>query len=434
MTTMMAFRRAIASASSHRSLGSRNTLSSLSTQGLVSSPNLSQSFSSNHNRLPLTLPLPLTLTLTLTNKKDVVPVPVCSCFFSTKSGTSSLSSFAEPDPSLFQKSSEDSPSSVSQTNNNKDDPDVHLRNDVRNMGALLGKIIQHHEGQAIFEKVEQLRNYAKEWRAASAGRDKSKEDQATAAFDSMVSFASSLTDQELFLVSRAFTHFLAICNAAEAHHRFRRVNQDLARGGGGATVNDEKIRALRDSHDSCGRIFSDLLVAASGDGVDKQHIHKSICSQKVEFVLTAHPTEVNRRTLLDKKTRVLKLLAQADLYHAMGGATPYQRQLIDDAMEREVSGIWQSDEVSRRKPKPQTEAQRGTLVIDTVLWEAVPSFLRKLDATMKNDLGEEYGLPLDAAPIRFASWMGGDRYVNVEAIIVRRVLYALIKASLARIK
>eukprot|EP00590_Aulacoseira_subarctica_P009196 CAMPEP_0172416338 /NCGR_PEP_ID=MMETSP1064-20121228/2826_1 /TAXON_ID=202472 /ORGANISM="Aulacoseira subarctica , Strain CCAP 1002/5" /LENGTH=1028 /DNA_ID=CAMNT_0013153925 /DNA_START=32 /DNA_END=3118 /DNA_ORIENTATION=+ len=339
------------------------------------------------------------------------PILIPNARFATVKDTPwQLSSLSEPSPSLFQNVPEEnevllslSPSTYSEN------LDAWLRSDVRNMGAILGKSIQQHEGQGIFEKVEKLRHCAKQWRAASAGRDKDTEADANAAFDSMTTFVSSFTDDELYVVSRAFSHFLAIANAAEMHHRSRRVRADLIRGSSrDDETGDQKIRALRDAHDSCGRIFSDLLEK----GVDKAAIHKTICSQKVEIVLTAHPTEVNRRTLLEKKKRVLKLLEQADLYRAMGASTPYQRKLVDDAMEREITNIWQTDEVSRFKPNPQTEAQLATLAIETVLWEAVPSFLRKLDATLKSDLGEEYGLPLDAAPIKFASWMGGDRDGN----------------------
>jgi phosphoenolpyruvate carboxylase len=76
----------------------------------------------------------------------------------------------------------------------------------------------------------------------------------------------------------------------------------------------------------------------------------------------------------------------------------------------EISAIWQSDKVSRTKLMPQSEAKCGELVVERVLREAVPQFLRKIDATMKDSLGK--GLPLDSAPIRFASWMGGDRDGN----------------------
>jgi phosphoenolpyruvate carboxylase len=78
-------------------------------------------------------------------------------------------------------------------------------------------------------------------------------------------------------------------------------------------------------------------------------------------------------------------------------------------LKREIGLIWQSDELNRKKPSVQEEAERGTLVVETVLWEALPSFLRKLDATMRDTLGENYGLPLEAAPFKFSSWMGGDR-------------------------
>ncbi len=102
----------------------------------------------------------------------------------------------------------------------------------------------------------------------------------------------------------------------------------------------------------------------------------------------------------------------------------FVREQLNDALFREISAIWQSDEVSRLKPTPQFEAERGTLVVETVLWEAVPQFLRKLNATLKDTIGQD--LPLDAAPIRFASWMGGDRdgNPNVTPNVTREVCLA----------
>jgi len=91
-------------------------------------------------------------------------------------------------------------------------------------------------------------------------------------------------------------------------------------------------------------------------------------------------------------------------------ASEFAKKQLNDGLEREISSIWLSDEVSRSKPTPQNEAEKGILVVETVLWETVPQFMRKLDATAKQFLGK--GLPMDAAPIRFASWMGGDRDGN----------------------
>ena len=80
-------------------------------------------------------------------------------------------------------------------------------------------------------------------------------------------------------------------------------------------------------------------------------------------------------------------------------------------MKREIASTWQTDEVAREKPTPQNEAERGTLVVETVLWEALPAFLRRLNSVMEKTL-DGRSLPLDASPVIFSSWMGGDRDGN----------------------
>lgn len=75
-----------------------------------------------------------------------------------------------------------------------------------------------------------------------------------------------------------------------------------------------------------------------------------------------------------------------------------------------IAAIWGSDEIRRVKPTVQKEAAGGNAVIESVLWDAVPSYLRKLDAQCRVTLGKK--LPVDCAPIKFASWIGGDRDGN----------------------
>jgi phosphoenolpyruvate carboxylase len=96
---------------------------------------------------------------------------------------------------------------------------------------------------------------------------------------------------------------------------------------------------------------------------------------------------------------------KADGYRQIGRTIPYEQSQLNDALYREISAIWQSDEVSHTKLMPQSEAKCGELVVERVLREAVPQFLRKIDATMKDSLGK--GLPLDSALIRFASCIRG---------------------------
>lgn len=241
----------------------------------------------------------------------------------------------------------------------------------------------------------------------------------------MATLASSLSHYELLVISRAFAHFCSIANAAEFHHRSRRNELSLRKSSlsDAASTNAKyknTLGALGTQSDSCGGVLPTLL---NEGRVTPEQLHRTLATQQVELVLTAHPTEVNRRTLIDKHRRIQNLLTEADTLRYLGTPTPYQKQCIDDQLIREIGLIWQSDEVSRQKPTPQSEAQRGTLVVETVLWEALPNFLRKLDATMKATLGPEYGLPITAVPIKFSSWMGGDRdgNPNVTPTVTREV-------------
>lgn len=199
---------------------------------------------------------------------------------------SSYSSFREPG-SLFELTPLGETSDV-QKSQVMEDRDAPLRADVRTMGSLLGQIIRDHHGDAIFEKIEEFRGLAKKWRDAGAGRDASKEAEASKIFDELANLCSSLSDEEILVVSRAFTHFLAIANSAESHHRIRLLNKT------------ESKCALPNKSDSCGGVLDSLLE----QGKTPDQIFECLSTQQTELVLTAHPTEVNRRVILEKQRRV----------------------------------------------------------------------------------------------------------------------------------
>jgi phosphoenolpyruvate carboxylase len=307
---------------------------------------------------------------------------------------SSHSSFREPG-SLFENLGTDSLTSDKfQTQSISQDRDAPLRADVRTMGSLLGRIIQDHHGSQIFERIEEFRALAKKWRETGAGRKEESAQEAAAIFDELATVCSKLSNEELHIVARAFTQFLGIANAAEGHHRCRLLSTESG------------LNALPDKSDSCGGVLKNLTEQGHGANA----IYDCLTSQRVELVLTAHPTEVNRRIILEKQRRVQEILTKADSLRAKKLTTSYAQTELDRALEREIASLWQSDEVSRQKPSPQIEAERGTLVVETVLWEALPSYLRKLNATMESTIGKS--LPLTAAPLIFSSWMGGDRDGN----------------------
>jgi phosphoenolpyruvate carboxylase len=275
------------------------------------------------------------------------------------------------------------------------DKDAPLRADIRAMGALLGQIVKDHHGQEVFEKIEELRGLSKEWRMAGAGRNPDQAETAEATFANLTKACAKLTNEEILVIARAFNFFLSIANAAEGHHRIRRLNM--------AT----REEALPDRYDSCGGALKSLLE----QGHSPETIFEALTTQNVELVLTAHPTEVNRRTILEKQRRVQKLLTKAD-YHRERDlpSDGFAQRELDRAMKREIASTWQTDEVAREKPTPQNEAERGTLVVETVLWEALPAFLRRLNNVTEKTLGK--ALPLETTPVIFSSWMGGDRDGN----------------------
>lgn len=294
---------------------------------------------------------------------------------------------------------------------------------------MLGHIIAQRESPELFAAVEHMRLLAKEWR--NTNRNDST------VFDKLTTYVSQLSNAELQLLSRAFTHFLALANTAEAHHRTRK-NKDYLNAtcntNNNSAEDDTDVNnmstttpmALMDKRDSCGGVIQDLLRR----GVcSKDDIFDGLCHQNVELVLTAHPTEVNRRTTLHKNKLVMQLLSQADDLRNSSNrssAYGYAAHTVQVELQKQISSLWQSDEVARTKPSPQEEARRGTLVLESVLWEAMPSYLEKLSYTMQRELGgEEYALPLTACPVKFSSWMGGDRdgNPNVTPQVTREVLW-----------
>ena len=152
---------------------------------------------------------------------------------------SNLSSFAEPG-TLFDGAGalatsiesnsgngdgdDDDISSSSSKIETSIDKDAPLRADIRAMGALLGQIVQDHHGQEIFEKIESLRGLSKKWRTAGAGRNLELVEEADATFAELTHACSTLTNEEILVIARAFNFFLSIANAAEGHHRIRRLN------------------------------------------------------------------------------------------------------------------------------------------------------------------------------------------------------------------
>ncbi|MEP9317552.1 phosphoenolpyruvate carboxylase [Pseudomonas sp. LABIM340] len=268
------------------------------------------------------------------------------------------------------------------------DIDARLREDVHLLGELLGQTIRAQYGQGFLDKIELIRTGAKAARRGSAEGAK----QLTATLD-------GLGEDELLPVARAFNQFLNLANIAEQYHRIRR-------------------RTPKEPEPFENRVLAELLGRLRKSGLGAEGLARQVADLEIELVLTAHPTEVARRTLIQKYDAIAAQLAAGDHSDLL----PEERQAVQEKLQRLIAEAWHTDEIRRTRPTPVDEAKWGFAVIEHSLWHALPDFLRHVDRTLQETLGER--LPLSAAPIRFASWMGGDRdgNPNVTAAITREVL------------
>ena len=270
------------------------------------------------------------------------------------------------------------------------DPHKAVRDDVRVLGALLGATLRAQEGR-LFDRVESVRALAK--------RRRSDGDTSTKGFDALTRELAGMPVDAAVPVARAFAHFLNLANVAEQHHRIRRRR---------AYQRDPAAKPQP------GSLEAGLPRLAAG--VSPEAFSRAVASLGIELVVTAHPTEVMRQTLQQKYRHIAEALAERD----RPDLTPREREDLLLALRREITAAWETDEVRRERPSPLEEVRAVLGVFEETLWDALPEYLREFDRTLTGVTGR--GLPLDAVPIRFGSWIGGDRdgNPNVTPDVTRR--------------
>nr|WP_281496295.1 phosphoenolpyruvate carboxylase [Marinobacter sp. S0848L] len=250
-----------------------------------------------------------------------------------------------------------------------------LRENVRLLGELLGQSIQRFPGQDCYDRIEELRAAAKADRLQESGSGQR-----------LVTLLGQLSDDELLPVTRAFNQFLNLANLAEQYHGIRRKQ---------GHASDLTVESLTE-------VFERLKAG----GVAPEELHQKVADLHIEFVLTAHPTEVARRTLImkyDEMSDCLEKLDHSDL-------RPDERDDIVSRLSQLITEAWHTDEIRYERPTAVDEAKWGFAVIENSLWDALPRFLRNLDTSLLDASGK--GLPIAATPVQIASWMGGDRDGN----------------------
>jgi phosphoenolpyruvate carboxylase len=253
------------------------------------------------------------------------------------------------------------------------DPSDALRRDVSYLGHLLGDTLVEQEGAALLALEEQFRALAKERRARpGCSRAAARMAEAVHALD------TSTAER----VARAFTHYFQLVNLAEQHHRARR-RREHARAGGtqpGTVANT----------------FGPLAAQ-----VPLEALTALLARASIELVFTAHPTEAQRRTVLDKHRHIAALLARRD----RPDLVPWEQEEIDRALREQVAVLWQTDEIRQQRPRVGDEVKNTLFYLEAVLFPLMPRFY----AEVAQALGDAWRAPVEVpAFLRFGSWVGAD--------------------------
>jgi phosphoenolpyruvate carboxylase len=168
----------------------------------------------------------------------------------------------------------------------------------------------------------------------------------------------------------------------------------------------EKAQRLGEVEQSTRSTNKSLQRLVKVNGVKPEDIYAALCSQNVDLVFTAHPTQAMRQSLLKKYA---KIRAAMDQLHNTR-MSHYERLECLEEIRSQIQAAWRTDEIRRRKPTPQDESRQGLTYFHETIYSGLPVFLRRVDTALAN-IGQPR-LPLDAAPFTFGSWMGGDRDGN----------------------
>lgn len=261
-----------------------------------------------------------------------------------------------------------------------------MRNNISMLGKLLGETIKDALGEKILDRVEAIRRLSK---SSRAGSDADRE--------ALLNTLQNLSNEELLPVARAFSQFLNLTNTAEQYHTISPKGE----GAHQPELMDKMFQRLKQQ-----------------PNLSENAILKAIESLSLELVLTAHPTEITRRTLIHKLIEVNHCLQQLD--HS--DLSDYHHGQVMRRLRQLVSQAWHTDEIRQYRPTPIDEAKWGFAVVENSLWQGVTDFLRELDEQVQTAF--DYTLPISFVPVRFTCWMGGDRDGNpsVTAEVTQHVL------------
>ena len=272
------------------------------------------------------------------------------------------------------------------------EPDRPLRDDIRLLGRLLGDTIRDHAGNAAFEVVERIRQSATAFH---------RHDD-VAARRELEHILDSLSREQTMVVVRAFSYFSHLANLAEDLHQIRCRRQSELEGT--PPADGTLVRALD-------------RIAAAGIGADE--VATCFRDALVVPVLTAHPTEVQRKSVRDLERKIERLLQLRD----RSRLTPQELTINDEAVRRAILALWQTRMLRLEKLDVLDEVANGLSYFEQTFLAALPLLYGMLEDELSRRHPDR---PVGALPtfLRIGSWIGGDRDGNpfVTAEVLERTL------------
>lgn len=270
--------------------------------------------------------------------------------------------------------------------------DMPLRDDIRLLGRILGDTIREQEGDAVFEIVERIRQTSIRFH-----RDEDK-----AARKELETTLNSLSRGRTNQIIRAYSYFSHLANLAEDQHHVRR-----------SRAHQMAASAPREG------TMARALKLAREEGVTQTQLQKFFASALVSPVLTAHPTEVRRRSTIDREMEISQLLALRDRQRL----TPQEDAASEEALRRAILTLWQTSILRRTRLKVIDEVMNGLSYYDYTFFRELPRFYASLEDQLAAMDPAWSTLELSSF-LRMGSWIGGDRDGNpfVTAETLRQAL------------
>jgi len=272
--------------------------------------------------------------------------------------------------------------------------------DFAMLTAQLLEILRAHEGMRVFSPRNSsgvVEEHVLLPKPVLKLLDAAQEYQMKGDFQRVVDLVEKMDDYDMMISGRVLQEILVQAGLAEAHHRLRTFKTSVS----------SDVQGVTNTEDSSVVSFIGTFQKLVQKGIKPDAIREAVMNQKIELVLTAHPTEAQRRSALKKHEQMLQ---QMKVHDGKDQLTPGQLVQLYDKIKAIQWSCWRTNTVRRTRPTPEGEARNGMLVIEETVWKAVPEHYRRLDRCLKRIGAAE--LPFDASLLKMSSWMGGDRDGN----------------------